>query len=825
MVLISIGSGQSGLLEGGMIFSSLRTLEYDGLLAVLARFRTSSLGRERQPLLAPGSDLASIRRQIRLTSELKERLREGRHFDFSELQRLSEVFEKLSIAASVLDPLEILEIEKLILAIHRTRETGTERREVYPSIFRLTAGLADLSSLQNRLKGKILPNGELADDASPALDSIRKSIQKVNQKIQQTLSRLLQRESGPAVLQDEVITIRNERFVVPVRIEQRKQVPGVFHGTSSSGATVYIEPFTVVDLNNDLAAFRESEIREVQRILAALSDQLRMSLDELKSSADLLMELDMAQAKARFSIEFNCCEPEINQEGTLTIEQGRHPLLEEALRPQHKAVVPISIKLNRGRNLLVISGPNTGGKTVALKTIGMASLMAQSGMHVAAERAVLPVFGRILADIGDRQSIQESLSTFASHISNIQTMVEQVTPDSLVLIDEIGTGTDPAEGEALAIALTDFFRRAGSFTIITTHFSGLKIYASQTEGAVNASVEFDEQTLRPTFRLIGGVAGASSGIDIASRLGLQDEIISHARSQLSDAHRSMTQFLNELKLEREKFEVEQKVLSHEIAATRREREQLKSEFDARWKAKTRELENRLGTLTKSIEIRAKERIENIQDAGARARARREWEEESKRLKKQAVAQFNSPIRDVHPASADVSIEEDVSDHVYRVGENVLVQSFNKQALLHRVGVDGTAEVLLGNFKMKVPLSDCKPVRAQKAPLPKPLESPPSKRAEQAKADPTLRINARPVETSELNVIGCRVDEAIEQTDKFLDQAFLADSPRVRIIHGAGMGILRRSLAEMFSKHPQVERFYSAPADQGGAGATIVELKL
>ena len=485
--------------------SNLQALEFDGLLAIVTRFLTSTLAREHQPLLEPQSDLELLQREIRLTSELKQFLSEGNRFDFSELNQISEILAQLSIAGSVLEPLQILELEKLIAATNRTRWTLTRVHEVFPSLGRLAGGMADLRALEKLLKGKILPTGELADDASPALDSIRKSIQKVNEKIQHTLSKLVERESRHASIQDEVITIRNERFVIPVRIEQRKQVPGVFHGTSSSGATVYIEPFAVVDLNNDLAALREAELREVQRILAALSDQLRGSLDDLQKSASTIAKLDIAQAKAKFSVEFNCCEPELNPEGTLTLEGVRHPLLEDTLRRQNKKVVPISIHLNRGRNLLVISGPNTGGKTIALKTIGVAALMAQAGMHVAADRAMLPVFRTILADIGDRQSIEDSLSTFASHITNIRSMAEAVQATDLVLIDEIGTGTDPVEGEALATAMAEYFRKSGAFAIITTHFSGLKIYANQTEGAVNASVEFDEVTLRPTYRLIGGL--------------------------------------------------------------------------------------------------------------------------------------------------------------------------------------------------------------------------------------------------------------------------------------------------------------------------------
>ena len=799
--------------------SNLQALEFDGLLAIVGRYLTSTLAREHQPLLEPQSDLELLRRQIRLTSELKQFLSEGNRFDFSELSQISEILAQLSIAGSVLEPQQILELEKLIAATNRTRWTLTRGQEVFPFLGRMAGRMADLRALEKLLKGKILPTGELADDASPALDSIRKSIQKVNEKIQHTLSKLVERESRHASIQDEVITIRNERFVIPVRIEQRKQVPGVFHGTSSSGATVYIEPFAVVDLNNDLAALREAELREVQRILAALSDQLRGSLDDLQRSASTIADLDIAQAKARFSIEFNCCEPELNSEGTLTLEGVRHPLLEDTLRRHDKKVVPISIHLNRGRNLLVISGPNTGGKTIALKTIGVAALMAQAGMHVAADRATLPVFRAILADIGDLQSIQDSLSTFASHITNIRSMAAAVQATDLVLIDEIGTGTDPVEGEALATAMAEYFRKAGAFAIITTHFSGLKIYANQTEGAVNASVEFDEVTLRPTYRLIGGVAGASSGIEIAARLGLQPEIISDARSHLSEAQTSMFEFLNQLKAEKERYEIEQGRLHGELESLRREREKQKEDLARQWETRVAALERRFAGFLSQLEARAQKSLDAIQESSTRMRAKREVELEFQRLKDRQASQLKAVVSEASPVPSEPTLEEDFSLHTFRVGETVKIRSFNREALLHRIGPDGAAEVLVGSFKMKVPLSDCQPVG--------PVSVTPkiNARSELAKGDPNLKIEAQPAATSELNLIGCSVEEALSSADKFLDQAFLADAPRVRIIHGTGLGVLRRSLAEMFSKHPQVERFYPAPREQGGNGVTIVELKV
>jgi DNA mismatch repair protein MutS2 len=798
--------------------SSLRTLEYDGLLSIVGRYLTSTLGRERHPLLEPQSDPTSLRKQIRLTSELKQFLLEGHRFDFSELNQITEILGQLSIQASVLEPQQIVEIEKLIVAVNRARVTLKRIEALFPSLGLLAEGLSDLRALEKLLKGKILPTGEMADDASPGLDSIRKSIRKVNEKIQHTLSRLIKKESKHDPVQDEVIAIRNDRFVIPVRVEQRKQVPGVFHGTSSSGATVYIEPFAVVDLNNDLAGLHEAEMKEVQRILAELSDRLRVSLPELRRSTETIVELDTTQAKARFSIEFSCCEPELNMEGTLTLEKTRHPLLEDTLRRQGKAVVPVSVVLNRGRSLLVISGPNTGGKTVALKTIGMAALMAQSGMHVPAERATLPVFDQVLADIGDRQSIEESLSTFASHVTNIRNIAREVTASSLVLIDEIGTGTDPAEGEALGIATTDFFLRSGAFTVITTHYSGLKIYASQAEGAVNASVEFDEQTLRPTFRLIGGVAGASSGIEIAARLGLQEEIVSQARSHLSEAHISMLEFLKELKREKEGYEAEQQRFHSEVDTTRREREKLKQEFAAQCDVKAAEMERRFSAFVGQLEGRVRKFLEGIRDTASRQRAKQEVDNEFRRLKERHSSQLQAILSDQLPAAAGPE-EGDFSHHIFRVGETVRLRSVDKDALLHRIDANGTAEVLVGNFKMKVLLTDCLPRAAHMEP-PKVLS-----RADRVKGDPNLKVDAAPAETTELNLIGYNAEEAIATVDKFLDQAFLADAAKVRIIHGTGMGVLKRSLGEFFSKHPQVEKYYSAPPDQGGNGVTIVELKL
>ncbi len=795
-------------------------MEYPGLLAILARYLTSTLAGERSPLCEPQSDLPALRREIRLVSELKKFLTEGHQFSFDELNQITEILGQLAIQGSVLEPLQIVEMEKLVIATNRAHALGGRFKEVFPAIARVTDGLPDFRSQEKQLKGKILPSGELADDASPALDSIRKSIQRVNEKIQHTLSKFIQRDSRQATVQDDVITIRNDRFVIPVRVEQRKQVPGVFHGTSSSGATVFIEPLAVVDLNNDLAAQREAEHQEIRRILAFLTDQLRTALPALETAADIIGQIDIAQAKARFSIQFNCCEPELNAEGTLSIENARHPLLEDTLRRQGRAVVPISVDLNRGRNLLVISGPNTGGKTVALKTIGMAALMAQSGMHVAADRAVLPVFDPILADIGDRQSIEESLSTFASHITNIRSMAAEVTSGAMVLIDEIGTGTDPVEGEALGIATADYFRRSGAFTVVTTHFSGLKIYANQAEGAVNASVEFDEKTLRPTYRLIGGVAGASSGIEIASRLGLQEEIVSRARGHLSEAHISMLEFLNQLKAEKERFETEQRNLREQTEFTRQEREKLNADFSKRWEMKVAELERRFKTFVSQLESRALKMTEDIAEASRRIRAKEELQQEFRRMRERQAAQLKVLLSESSPAPVESEPENwEPSSHVFRVGETVRLRSLHKDAVIHRIDPGGAAEVLLGSFKMKVPLIDCAPIEK---PAPQPA---PASRAAQAQGDSSLKVTAEAASSSELNLIGCTVEEALSSADKFLDQAFLADAPRVRIIHGTGMGILKRSLAEMFSKHPQVERFYPASREEGGNGVTIVELKL
>jgi DNA mismatch repair protein MutS2 len=413
------------------------------------------------------------------------------------------------------------------------------------------------------------------------------------------------------------------------------------------------------------------------------------------------------------------------------------------------------------------------------------------------------------------------LSTFASHITNIRSMAGAVEATDLVLIDEIGTGTDPVEGEALAKAMAEYFLKSGAFTIITTHFSGLKIYASQVEGAVNASVEFDEATLRPTYRLIGGVAGASSGIEIAARLGLQQEIVAQARGHLSEAQTSMIEFLNQLKKEKEQYEIGQEQLRVEVENVRQERVKQREEFARQRDARAAGMDRRFATFLTQLEARAQKSLDAIQESTARIRAKREMEHEFKRLKDRAAAQMKAVLSEVGNTPTELFTEEDEdnSSHVFRVGERVNVRPFNKEALIHRIAPDGAAEVLVGSFKMKVALSDCRPVGLP-SDIPKvnPL-------ADLAKGDSRLKIEARPAATSELNLIGCSVEEALGSADKFLDQAFLADVPRVRIIHGSGMGVLRRSLAEMFSKHPQVERFYLAPREQGGNGVTIVELKV
>ncbi|MDQ3252833.1 MAG: endonuclease MutS2, partial [Acidobacteriota bacterium] len=521
-------------------------LEYGGLRELVRRGAQTPMGRVRADELAPLSHLDVVRRALQAITECVEMRRRGAAWSFSELADPSDALARLRIEGAMLEPTALLEVARLCQQAVGARDAIHAEREAAPILWEVVADLPrTLTAAVSRITSKILPSGELDDRASPELARIRADIVRLRSSITRSLENLMRRSEE--AIQDQLVTVRNDRFVIPVRNDHRGRVHGVAHGFSSSGATVFVEPLETIESNNELQALRETEEREVARILATLTEELRRELPAVAHAAEVVTELDFIGAKSALSVAFRCVAPELDEGGTLELVEARHPLLEENLRATNGEVVPVSFTLDAERAVMIISGANAGGKTVVLKTARLLSLMAVSGLHVPAQSARFPLYQSVLADIGDRQSLATNLSTFTAHMANIRSMIELCEQPALVLLDEAGTGTDPEEGSALGVAVVDHFRReCGAHVVATTHYSGLKMYAANDESVLNASVEFDEKTLQPTYRLLVGIAGASSGLEIARRFRIPEEIIRAATERVGESALAAADYLKRI---------------------------------------------------------------------------------------------------------------------------------------------------------------------------------------------------------------------------------------------------------------------------------------
>jgi DNA mismatch repair protein MutS2 len=667
-----------------------------------------------------------------------------------------------------------------------------------------------------------MPNGEISDDASPQLKRIRAGITQAREKIQRSLEGILRARGEPAG--EDYITLRNDRFVIPVRASERRAVPGVVHGASGTGQTVFVEPLEAIDLNNRLVQLGEDETAEIARILEDLTERVRADRAPLEAAAAAIAHLDSIFARARFAREFDCVVPGFAADNSLRIEGARNPVLEATLRPQGRKAVPLGLALGGGETVMVISGPNTGGKTVALKTVGLAALSAQAGIPVAAERAEMPVFDRVLADIGDEQSIAADLSTFSAHMLNLKSMLEVATERSLILVDEMGTGTAPDEGAALAVALLDEFRARHALTLATTHHDRLKAYASTTPGIVNAAMEFDEANLRPTYRLLVGVPGTSSGIEIARRLGLPSRVVEHAKASLSPESREARDLIAYLHRSRDEMEEVKRQAREELAQLEADRRALQTDWVERQKKRIAELEKSFRETQKRLEVEVTRLTEDIKDRTLRAQLEKQAGRRLGKIESEARAEADAAVVETLAASqADLGVavaasEKPVAPEQLSAGQRILVKGF-KQPVVFRRHDGRTAEVEAGPLRMKVALADIVGIES---------ESTQAKGGAVAAARPRgITVHAQPSDepaAEEINVIGCTVEEATRRVDKFIDDAALAGKASVRIIHGHGTGALRRGLAEFLSVHPLVERIHAEAEDRGGTAITVAELK-
>jgi DNA mismatch repair protein MutS2 len=786
---------------------SLDALEYPSLKELLARYVRSEVGRGHLHRLGPTLDREDLEFRHALNREAMTYLRESR-VPFADIPLLAQLLPRLGLIGTTFEIEEIEAVQDFLSEVRTFRTRWRDEGTHYPLLAGKAQGFPNLGSLTVLLE-RAIRAGEINEDFSPALKRIRRESEKARQRLNRKLESVIKDPHVSDQLQDQLVTMRNGRYVIPVRMDQRRRVDGVIHGTSSSGATVFMEPLDTLEMNNDIVRLREDEEREVQRILGELSDKIRESALEINSAAVLWADLEVLFGVAQFGCDFDCTSPEFS-DGEIVLVRARHPLLEDRMRTGDQMPVPLELDLAADDRILVISGPNAGGKTIVLKTIGLFALMAQSGIPVPAERAVLPLADRVLADIGDQQSIANQLSTFSAHILSISKMVAVVTPRSLILMDEIGSSTEPAEGAALAVAVLDHFRKNGCRTVATTHYNRLKMYAETTPAVRNAAMEFNEATLEPTYRLIHGLAGQSSGLKIAERMKLPGELLRVAREALDRSELDAARYVEELKVRITNLEHEKSQLEGEKAQLEGE----KATFEL-WKRSTsKEIEQDRRTELARVETRIDQVVEQI---------RKKASDELKSLGSEAVNRFDKKLKKARvDAGATIRREErqreeqmspeppalPVDPASIKAGSRVRVRSLGVEGIVSNVSTR-EVEVGVGNMKMRRPFNDIELVDATAIVLP---------------SNVSFNFDRKQLDSNEINLIGRNAEEARDEVDKFLDDAFLSQLSMVRIVHGHGMGVLRKTVREILGAHPHVARFEEAPRSQGGSGATLAYLK-
>ena len=841
-----------------VLHADLAALEWEPLLSLIAGFAASPVGRAAILALRPSTDQDWIARQHHLTAELRLLLAEQASIPLGGLFDPTQLAAKAQIPGAALEAAELQSIARLahdvaswqaLLQSPPARLAGKLPRlsqlsaALAGSSLRPLAGVPDdrssslgwfagvpddrsssLGWLADSIERKILPDGSLADDASPDLSRIRRDQERQRRVIEESLRAALRKLSTDGATQDDLITIRGDRFVIPVRSELKRRVSGVVHGASSSGQTVYVEPLETIEQNNELVRLLEEEQAETHRIFVALTRQVGAHAHALVEGARVLALVDSLLARARFARDYDCMAPSITP-GVLHLAAARHPLLEKHLRSTGGHVVPLTLELTAAAPQLILSGPNTGGKTVALKTTALLAAMAQAGLPVPATAASFPVFTAFLADIGDAQSIEAELSTFSAHILNLDRLSRLAGPSALVLLDELGSATDPEEGSALAVAVASFFLTAGAWSLISTHHTSLKVYAANTPGVLNAAAGVDEVTLVPNYQLRLGVPGASAGIQTAARLGLNPGIVAAARQRLGTQQADIARFLDKLHSELVALEVEKKAARAEQYALNQERAKLAREGDIELRSRTRELETKLASLLKDFEFQMRETVRAIKDRAAQQKLSKEAERRIQRLRREFQESFNQTVV-AHRTGADQG-DANAQPHVLKhiaPGDRVLLKSMNKIAIVQREVEKDVFEVALGPIKMRVKRDECSapstPAEESPQQRPDPLAA--------ARRQKNVHVTVTSANTDdmrmEINLIGRTVDEATDELEKYLDRAFLAGLPRVRVIHGHGAGILRRGLREFLKSHPHVATIAEAPQNEGGQGATLVELR-
>jgi len=802
------------------IRNSLATLEFPTLLEGLSSYAQTPMARETLRGLLPIESLPELERRLELSKETELlRTTVGHLWDFSGTEDPQRSMETLSIRGARLEPLALLAIASLSSHALSARDLITGAEAETPLLNAICESIPkSLRGVIDDIHKKILPGGEIADSASSELARLRREIINQRTRVRKLIEEKI-RKLGDAI-QEDVVTVRNDRFVMMLKTDFRGAVGGVAHGYSSSGSTTFLEPLEAVEGNNELQILKEKELREIDRILVEFTEHLRENLPLLQSAVEAVTELDALKSVDRFMVEFTATVPSVSHDQTLELVDARHPLLEERIKNESgSGIVPVTISLSAESPVMVISGANAGGKTVVLKTAGLLSLMALCGLPVPARQATVPHYKNVLADIGDHQSLSANLSTFSSHISNIASMMDVCTSPSLVLLDEVGTGTDPEEGSALGVSIVDHFRRnLGAHVMVSTHFRGLKIYAAEDVSVINASVEFEEKTLKPTYRLLTGFSGSSSGIEIAGRFGIPHEVLNGARMVLQESERKLERFLSTLQVKLTEAEDIRRALEEERSETAARYSELEGEFLRKDQARTKDFEKKLSDALSDFDRATRDFLKTIEDKVLRARLERERDDRKAKLKRS--------LFDKMEKTSSVEVEQSTSHEVDENGftdERRPVIGMNVMTSLGQVGViehlgDGKAKIRVGKLTVNQTIDELRPVTIKTSGS---KSSKPGTKTTEVSVGMTDSIGS----TSELNLIGLKADEAEYELDKFLDEAAYKGDSRVRIIHGHGTGRLKKVVHEFLKNSPLVTRFAFADPEHGGSGATVAELSV
>ncbi|MDD4359885.1 MAG: endonuclease MutS2 [Syntrophaceticus sp.] len=784
---------------------SLKKLEFHRVKEMLQRHCATSLGEAHVQDLEPSTEADQILRLQEETSEACHALRMYPEITLAGVHDLTSLLRRVIIGGT-LEPLELLNLYESLQAAGRLKRIFSRQEIELPLLDERVNGLQECSALQEKIASCIQEDGEIADHASPQLAKLRQRMRSLEVKIREQVDVMLSKQEWNKYLQEPLFTVRGDRYVMPVKQEYRSQFPGLVHDQSSSGATVYMEPMPLVKMGNELTAGRSAVHQEEQRIIEELSRLVAVYHDEIKQNLLLLGEIDFILAKGHFSRELRANPPQFSQDGCLEIKGGRHPLLKDK-------VVPLDIRIGQDFDSLVITGPNTGGKTVALKTVGLLVVMAQAGLHIpAAEGTVMPILQNVFADIGDEQSIEQSLSTFSGHMTNIVRILKDAGKGSLVILDELGAGTDPDQGAALGMAILDSLLQKGALSIITSHYSELKVFAHQRERVENASVEFDSKTLKPTYRLSVGVPGESNAFEIAEQLGLSGDVIEQARGFLNPEQRQLSDLIRHLKDDQ-----------FAASSARAEAEQLRCEIEEmkrQIERKEQKIRDKQNDIYKKAHEEARELVRTARREAEHLirNLREEIRQSDTQISLENARQARHQLDDLtdkidkelasHEAVPGGEIPEDVEP-----GDAVAIPRYNQEGnVLTHPNADGDVVVQVGILKVNLPLKELRRSKKKKQTEVKTVGAKDQAIARKATILP------------EFDFRGLRVDEGLHKVDKYLDTAYLAGMNKVSLIHGKGTGALRDAVRQYLAKHPFVASYRSGGYNEGGTGVTIVEFK-